>query len=313
MIRNFACTFTLILSIIFTGYGQYEIAITIDDVPNTRLFKSSGGESPFLSVLDSMNIPVTIFINESKLYGTETVVENMKLLQNWISRSYSTPGNHTFSHPRYSDVGFENFRDDVMKGESVTRGMSKQSGKDLKYFRFPFNDMGADRVQFDSIASYLESRSYKITPFTIESSDWLFDQLYSYYLSEGNLKEAGRIGESYVAYTLAQCDYFDSLSRSLYGRQIKQIFLGHDNLLNARYLTSVIQQLIQRGYSFISLDEALEDPVYETEMAYHGKWGFSWIYRWIENEDSRSNLMRQEPDMGNILEEYNQLSSRGAF
>jgi hypothetical protein len=35
-----------------------------------------------------------------------------------------------------------------------------------------------------------------------------------------------------------------------------------------------------KGYRFISLEEALKDPVYSQPETYVGPGGFSWIHRW---------------------------------
>jgi hypothetical protein len=35
-----------------------------------------------------------------------------------------------------------------------------------------------------------------------------------------------------------------------------------------------------RGYEFVSLEEALKDPVYQKEITVFGNWGTSWIDLW---------------------------------
>lgn len=39
-----------------------------------------------------------------------------------------------------------------------------------------------------------------------------------------------------------------------------------------------------RGYTFVTLDEALTDDVYRLPEEYVGRGGFSWIHRWTRTK-----------------------------
>ncbi len=193
-----------------TVSGQLKVAITIDDVPNIKKFEKNNFQTKLLNQLDTLKIPIAIFINEGMLYKTQFVSKNFDLLNQWVKRDYSTLGNHTFAHSRYSDVGYENFTADIEKGEVITRELSNLYNKQLKYFRFPYNDLGNDSLQKNLIETFLDEKEYIITPFTIESSDWVFNYLYEYYLKCNKKQEAQRIANSYINITLEYFHYFDS-------------------------------------------------------------------------------------------------------
>ncbi|MGK7395311.1 MAG: polysaccharide deacetylase family protein, partial [Candidatus Cyclobacteriaceae bacterium M3_2C_046] len=63
----------------FTKLQAQQVAITIDDVPNTRVYEENHFQSRLLQKLDSLNIPVTIFINESLIYRPGATVKNFEL------------------------------------------------------------------------------------------------------------------------------------------------------------------------------------------------------------------------------------------
>jgi len=63
-------------------FSQKNVSITIDDVPNTSMFKKDGYKSILLEKLDSLKIPIAIFINESLIYKTDSVAKNFELLNN---------------------------------------------------------------------------------------------------------------------------------------------------------------------------------------------------------------------------------------
>ena len=276
-------------------FSQKKVAITIDDVPNTRKFHQDNFQSVLLNKLDTLNIPVAIFINEGHLYQTDSVTRNFVLLNDWIKRTYVTPGNHTFAHSNYSKVGIDSFKIDITKGERNIKEMAHFYNKPITQFRFPFNSLGNDSVQHYKIEQFLSKSNYDITPFTIESADWMFNSTYKHYLDEGKDKEAKEVAHSYIALTLDLFDYFDSLSLVHHKRNINHIYLCHDNEINADYLDLLVTELRKRKYSFISLNDALRDPIYESKIHYFNAGGISWYYRWIKNEKERNKIMKVEP------------------
>ncbi|OJJ14422.1 hypothetical protein BKI52_42320 [marine bacterium AO1-C] len=287
--------------------AQLQVAITIDDVPNTR---QAGYSSKLLAQLDQMNVPATIFINESKVYSLKNPGANVQLLADWIKAAPITLGNHTFSHLRYSKVGLKAFQKDITRGAHLSKELGHLYKKDIKYFRFPYNDLGNDSLQHQQIKAYLKAEKYTLAPFTIESSDWMFSYLYEYYLEKGKKQEAVRVGKAYVKATLDYFTYFENLANGLYKRPVSHIYLCHDNPLNADYLPQILSALQARRYGFISLEEALKDEIYAQKEQYYKKWGVSWIYRWIKDTRYRSGLMNREPNIGAIFKEYQKVSSR---
>jgi hypothetical protein len=50
--------------------------------------------------------------------------------------------------------------------------------------------------------------------------------------------------------------------------------------------------LKRRGYSFVTLDEAMRDRAYRQPDTYTGAWGISWLQRWAM---ARGREFREEP------------------
>ncbi|HMQ08870.1 MAG TPA: polysaccharide deacetylase family protein [Saprospiraceae bacterium] len=104
-----------VISLISTSVSaqQKSISITIDDVPNTSKYEKKNFSATLLDVLDSLKIPFTIFINESKIAQNNFEDANKQLLKKWIKNDQSLVGNHTYNHSRYSEVGFDSFVNDL--------------------------------------------------------------------------------------------------------------------------------------------------------------------------------------------------------
>ncbi|WP_297337578.1 polysaccharide deacetylase family protein [Algoriphagus sp.] len=282
-------------------YGQQKsISITIDDIPNTEKFQQDGFRSVLLDRLDSLDIPFTIFINEKKVFQTDFLDKNKNLLARWIAHENSTPGNHGYSHLRYSEVGFDDFVQDINKGLKLSDSIAMLHDKSMDSFRFPFNDLGKDSVQQAQIRSFLKFVGDRIAPFTIESSDWMFDSVYRYYLENGEEEKARKIGESYVTKTLELVRFFEEMAAEIYHRPISHIYLCHDNVINAAFLDDIVSELSQEGYSIVPFEDSLKDPVYDQEDNYFQKWGVSWLYRWMDSQEERVGWMKKEPDLTEI-------------
>lgn len=292
------------------GFAQQKsIAITIDDVPNTTKYQKDNFNPLLLNVLDSIKVPFTIFINEDKIYKTEWLDKNKELLETWVKNEHAIIGNHTYSHSRYSEVGFESFVKDIEKGESLTKLYAAKYNKELKYFRFPFNDMGNDSLQHIQIRQYLKSIKYTIAPFTVESSDWMFDTVYKFYLDNEETEKAKSIGEQYVDKTIELLNFYEKMAVSLYKRPVQHIYLCHDNAINANYLAEIISRLKQADYKIVSFEASLKDPIYKQKDTYYKKWGISWLYRYMDTQEERVKWMKREPGLSEIEKVYNKIQS----
>ena len=286
---------------------QKQVSITIDDVPNTLLYKEDAFKSKLLDQLDAMNIPVAIFINEKNIYKTEFQDKNLEGLTRWLKNKNVIAGNHSYSHINYADTTLKGFQQDILKGETLTTRIIHQRPR---YFRFPYNSLGDDSIEHADIRQFLKDQGYIQTPFTVESEDWAYNSLYENALKNHDNDKARQIGEQYVTHTLEMFQYFETLTQQLYGRTIRHIYLCHDNRLNTDFMEKLLNELRASGYSFITLKEALEDTVYQSNEYYFGRYGFSWIYRWQQNDEKRRQMMRREPVDEDFREAYDQLANK---
>lgn len=295
------------------GYSQNQVAITMDDVPflqwpsTTSIKELRDGNQQLLKVIESKEVPVAIFINEVSL----TTPDKIAILKQWVEHPMVALGNHSYSHKNFANETLPEFESEVVKGELLTKKLSKGTGKNLSYFRFPFNATGKDSVSRFAMEEVLIKKGYKSVPFTIESSDYLFNSLYMDALKRGDQAKAIEIGQAYIKYTVELFDYFEGLATTRFGKNIKHIYLCHVNALNADYFDELIGRLKENRYSFISLEDAMKDEVYANTNYYHGPHGFSWMYRWEKDPVIRQKLLADSPDPDEkYLKEYQALTSK---
>jgi hypothetical protein len=79
--------------------------------------------------------------------------------------------------------------------------------------------------------------------------------------------------------------------------------LCHANALNAEYFNELIEIMQKRGYTFITLKEALQDEIYSRPERVITTNGISWLHRW-RMTDKKKNTLKDPEIPANIQALY---------
>jgi hypothetical protein len=101
--------------------------------------------------------------------------------------------------------------------------------------------------------------------------------------------------------------FFEQRAPEVVGRAIPQILLIHASQLNADLMPDLLAMFRRRGYTFISLNQALADSAYNLPEEYVGTGGFSWIHRWSK---TKGMAPKGEPDPPKWVEDTYNAASR---
>ena len=134
-----------------------------------------------------------------------------------------------------------------------------------------------------------------MAPVTIDNEDYLFALAYKRTKQKNDTVLLNKIGLDYIAYMEKKLHYFEMQSNNLFGRNIIKILLLHTSLLNSDYLDSLISIYKTRKYIFVSTDDALKDPAYNTEITVFGNWGISWIDKWALSAGKKGEFFKEDP------------------
>lgn len=291
------------------GQPSKKMAITIDDLPMVTLEQDDAVRLQMnldlLSHLSEYQVPAIGFVNERKLYNDdgEIVPVRRQMLVEWMEAGLEL-GNHTYSHPDYNSLTPEQFFEEIIKGERVTRPLMSAYQKELKYFRHPFLHRGNTKEKVDSLAHFLSENSYIEAPVTIDNSEWIFARAYELALEANDELMADSIGNSYIDYMIEKTVYFEQNAQELFDRTISQTLLIHDNFLNANFLGKLLAALRASGYEFIGLAEALEDPAYASEDKMVTRGGITWLHRWAITRGVDKSFFTGEPPCPQFVQEY---------
>jgi peptidoglycan-N-acetylglucosamine deacetylase len=269
-----------------------EVAITIDDLPrggdlHTTTEADRAMTVKLLAPFQREHIPLTGFVNEC--HHTD---ELQPLLSLWVAAGADL-GNHTCSHLDLNKTSAAPFESDIVKGEPAT---TATLGHRPLYFRYPFLHAGKDLETKQAVAQFLLARGYRNAPVTLDDSDYMFAVVYAKSLVAGDLGKAKHVREVYLAYMESIFEFFEARSVEVTGHEIRQILLIHASQLNADAMPDLIAMMRRRGYKFVSLEHALEDPAYSLPETYVGTGGFSWIHRWSMAKGMKPKGEPDEPE-----------------
>lgn len=263
---------------------QRYIAVTFDDLPVVCRCEDNAERlditEKLLATFRKYDMPVLGVVTEQKLENEGKIDPGrIILLEKWLTAGHEL-GNHGYAHKDINDITLEEYKQEILLGERITRPLAEQAGLPYRFFRHPYLSAGNDLQIRNDLNDFLAAHNYQIAPNTITYQDYTFSGAYEKALRMGDTLLAARIKEAYLPYTLKKWEAAEQQSRELFGREISQILMVHANRLNADAFGEIAKMMKDRGYKYISIDEAMKDPVYARPDTYNGFVGVTWLYRW---------------------------------
>lgn len=288
-----------------------EVAVTFDDIPGVAMGRSGWCNRrahvemnrKLLESITSQRVPALGLVVEGRLCEKERAALP-EILRMWLDAGLDL-GNHSFSHLDINDTPLSRYQADVIRGEAVTGRLLRERGKRLRYFRHPFLHAGKDLQTKSAFEKFLAGRDYTVAPVTIDNQEWVFAEVYAMAKERGDEGTAERVAAAYIKHMEEVFDFFEKLSIQVVGYEMKQVLLLHANPLNADYFGDLARMMRARGYTFISIDQALQDPAYRLTDTYAGPQGLSWIHRWARSKGMKTMQEPREPEwLAKLFREY---------
>ncbi len=233
-----------------------KIALTIDDLPFVgdarnhprKLEREYRRLNRMIDILISKKVPVTGFVVARSIEKGQWA-----LLQKFHNAGFII-ANHTYSHLNLNATSANHYISNIERADKTLAPLMPGQ----KYFRYPYLAEGrGERKQ--QVINYLSSKGYIIAPVTIDSKDFRFNQrLFAVRYSQRKYY-LPRIKRSYLNFLWRQTVRADRRANKRSDKPIKHILLLHANLLNSHLIGEIIDFYRAKGYTFISLDEALKN------------------------------------------------------
>jgi len=239
------------------------ISITVDDLP------VNGDLTPNISRVYVVNklLEALKAHHIEHVYGfmnggfLEETTDGLDAINIWRLNG-NILGNHTFGHLDLAKTNSQTYIDDIIKNDLF---ISQLMGENNRYFRYPYLAEGNTQEKRSTVREFLLMNNYKITPVTVDFFDYEWNAPYLRCSNKKDKKAIKWLKKTYIEQALNALIIAHELSLLLYQRDINNILLIHINAFSAEMLDELLTAYENQNISFIPLEEALNDPVYQDD------------------------------------------------
>lgn len=238
-----------------------KIALSFDDapVPDSYFFDSLTRTKTMIQELKALGVPeVGIFANACIAKDRNLALKQIKL----YADAGHAIGNHTCTHPRLDDVGFDFFVKDSLINENYLRPFMRGQ----KYFRFPYLAEGTDPVLYEKMKAWLKSHNYLNAAVSIDTGDTTISTYMNTAKGRNQKFDMAAAEKFYVDHVANAADFYESQSQKYLGYSPKHVVLLHEIDTSVLFLPALVKELRQRGWEFIPVSEAYKDPLYHSDL-----------------------------------------------
>jgi len=264
---------------------QTRIAVTVDDLPAhgemlpgiTRADIARG----VLRALKNNGIrQAYAFANGTDIADEPELIDVPKM---WLKAGYPV-GNHTFSHRNINEITADDYINDISRMDRLLQTLLPVSPliERRRVFRYPFLDEGATPEKRDAVRGYLFHNQYKIAQVTIDYNDWAWNDAYTRCVMQHDQESIAWLKAHIVKDAEHSVRASNALAKLLFGRDIAHILLLHVGVFDAVMLDTILKDFRADGATFITLDEALTDPIYQIDPRYLYEGGRGFLEQLVE-------------------------------
>jgi beta-lactamase regulating signal transducer with metallopeptidase domain/peptidoglycan/xylan/chitin deacetylase (PgdA/CDA1 family) len=284
-----------------------EVAVTLVNFPGNNIYsieRLNNKTRKLVRGLAANGVKAVAFVNEARLYKEDGTPddERIALLREWLDAGHEL-GNETFSHKSLYNSSVAEFKAEVEQGEKIMSELMRERGGRLRYFSYPYLNTGASPEAKAAVEEYLRGRGYRVHPVTIDNMDWLFNKAYIEALRREDDAAAARIRAEYVPYMERMFEFTENYSREVVGREFPQVLMLTAGALNADCFEELAAMIKRRGYTFVTMEQAMKDEAYSLPDTYVGKHGDSWIARWAVSKGIGYKDTEEE-NLGGYMQQY---------
>jgi peptidoglycan/xylan/chitin deacetylase (PgdA/CDA1 family) len=271
-----------------------KVAITFDDLP-------LNGDLPpgvtrvdiardTLAVLKQQHMPAAYgFINAKKLEGNPDAAEALKL---WAAAEPF--GNHTYGHLNLNTSSAEEFEREIDENEPA---LELLAGKDANWhwLRYPFLHEAETVEKRRAVRAYLQAHGYRVAQVTLDWEDYLWNSAYARCVAKNDAKSIAWLRSSYLDVESAYLDLGRDLAKQVYGHDIHHVLLLHLGAFSSTILPDAFELMRKKGFTFVTLEEAESDPVYQGDPDVGSKYGGTLLELWIEAKKIKFPAVMEKP------------------
>jgi peptidoglycan/xylan/chitin deacetylase (PgdA/CDA1 family) len=271
-----------------------KVAITFDDLP-------LNGDLPpgvtrvqiareAIALLNSLHAPAAYgFLNAKKLEGDEDAAEALRV---WAAAEPF--GNHTYAHMNLNENSPEAFEREIDQNEPA---LELLAGKDSEWhwFRYPFLHEGETVEKRRAVRAYLQAHGYRVAQVTLDWEDYLWNSAYARCAAKNDAASIAWLKSSYLSIESSYLDLGRDLAKLVYGHDINHVLLLHLGAFSSTILPDAFDLMQKKGFTFVTLQEAESDPVYQGDPDVGSKYAGTLLELWIEAKKMKFPAVMPKP------------------
>jgi peptidoglycan/xylan/chitin deacetylase (PgdA/CDA1 family) len=238
-----------------------QVAFTFDDLPaHGPLPPGMARPAPVASILATLKRehmpPVYGFVNG---FRVARFPYQIHILEAWHAAGEPL-GNHTFSHPEFDKLTVTEYEANIARNEPLLRKVDPNG--DWRWFRYPFLEEGNTLARREALRDWLKQHGYRIAEVSMDFQDYQWNNVYARCAVDDNQAAIASLHDSYLAAAAESIRVYRAVAQKLYNRDVPYVLLLHVGAFDARMLPDLIALFRARGFTFITLQEAMADPIY---------------------------------------------------
>ena len=204
-----------------------------------------------------------------------------------------------FKHIWFYESSYEDYVANVEKNELVTKRILAEKNLPLEYFSYPYLNTGKNADERNRFESWLAARGITPVKYTIDNSEWLYSYAYDMARNDNDIGTMTQVRVAFIKYMSQMFDHYEAYSQEMFGRDIAQTMVLTPSRLVADSSDDLFGMIEKRGYSYVSMKEALSDEAYKTTENFYGNSGISWFERWTLAQGKK---LRDEPKVSEEIQ-----------
>lgn len=262
-----------------------KLAVGFVSIPTNRASKADGSfdETPRLLIekLNKYKVPAIGFVQGSLTSDEDkNLNEKAEIVRLWRDASLEV-GIGNYEHIWFYDTPFDEYAEGVEKNAEITNKILSEKNERVEFFSYPYLNTGKTVEDHERFEAWLSARNLTSVKYTIDNQEWMYSAVYDL---ARNANDSGKMIEiqlEFLKYMSEMFDHYEQYSQEMFGGDINQTLVLTPSRLVADSADELFQMLKNRGYEFVSMEEAQSDTAYQTPENFAGiKAGISWFERW---------------------------------
>jgi hypothetical protein len=130
---------------------------------------------------------------------------------------------------------------------------------------------------------------------TLDWEDYLWNSAYARCAAKSDAQSIAWLKSSYLSIESSYLDLGRDLAKKVYGHDINHVLLLHLGAFSSTILPDALDLMQKKGFTFVTLEEAESDPVYEGDPDVGSKYGGTLLELWMEAKKIKFPPVMEKP------------------